>query len=172
MKTTLHDNPTQNVLDWADGIVNTAAPIGPTLHVYGPAYMAASDYKWGTMRQNIVPEVLHVPAVLEVRNGAGDVTAVGVAEVLHAPATVSPRPTCPKPPTPTAADNPAVRNFHSFMCPLHVLEIECKADLIKILKASLGPERMLELKDAGFAELGIYLPSRDRQSNDTNPRRL
>jgi hypothetical protein len=155
IKTTLHDNLTQNILAWADEIVNTAALIGPTLHVCGSAYVVASDYKWGTMRQNIVPEVLHVPAVAEVRNRAGDVTTVGAAEVLHAPAAVAPRPTHPEPPRPAAADNPTVHNFHSFMCPLCVLETECKADLIKILKASLGPERTLELKDAGFAELDI-----------------
>jgi hypothetical protein len=41
------------------------------------------------------------------------------------------------------------------MHPLYVLETECKANLIKILKASLGPERVLELKDAGFVELDI-----------------
>ena len=50
MKTTLHDNPSQHMLEWADEIVNTAALIGPTLHVHGSAYMVASDYKWGTMR--------------------------------------------------------------------------------------------------------------------------
>jgi hypothetical protein len=40
--TPLHDNPTQNTLDWADEIANAAALIGP-LHVYGSAYMVASD---------------------------------------------------------------------------------------------------------------------------------
>jgi hypothetical protein len=144
MKITLHDNPSQHVLDWHDEIVNAAALIGPTLHTYGSAYMVASDYKWGTMRRNIVPEVLHVPEVVEVRNGAGAVTTAAVAEVVHVPASIAPRPTHAEPPTPTGADNPAVRNFHAFMYPLYVLETECKANLITIMKASLGPERMLD----------------------------
>jgi hypothetical protein len=160
MKITLHDNPSQHTLDWHDEIANAAAPIGPTLHAYGSAYVVASDYKWGTMKQNIVPEVRHVPAVTEIRNSDDDITTAGRAEVLYVPATVKPRPTHPEPPTPTGADNPSARNFHAFTCPLHVLETECKADLIKIMKASLGPERVLELKDSGFAEL------------DTSPREI
>jgi hypothetical protein len=117
--------------------------------------MVASDYKWGTMRRNIVPEVLHVPEVVEVRNSAGAVTTAAAAEAVHGPASIAPRPTHAELPTPTGAYNPAARNFHAFMHPLYVLETECKANLITIMKASLGPERVLELKDAGFAELDI-----------------
>ena len=80
MKNTPHDNPTGNVLEWHDEAVNMSALIDPLLDKHGCcAYMVACDYTWGMMKSNIIPEIPHAPAILEVLDASGNVTTVGVA---------------------------------------------------------------------------------------------
>jgi hypothetical protein len=61
-----------------------------------------------------------------------------------------------RPPEPTAdRDVQAERGFHAFRHPKHRPAIGHKADLVKILMASLNDERKSELPSAGLSELDI-----------------
>jgi hypothetical protein len=131
------------------------ALIGPLLDKYGCAYMVAHDYTWGQMKSNIIPEIPPSPAILEVLDGSGDVTTVGVAEILHRPSSIRPRPTHLEPPEPASTDTDAVRAVHKFKYPKYLLSIECQADLTKTLLASLNEERLSELRSHGHTAIDV-----------------
>jgi hypothetical protein len=143
------------VLEWHEEAVNVAALIGPLLDKHGCACMVAHDHTWGQIKSNITPEIPHSPAVTEVRDGNGDVTTVGRAEILHRPSSIRPRPAHLEPPELAANDDDAIRAVHKFKCPKCLLSIECEADLTKILMASLNEERASELRSHGHAALGV-----------------
>jgi hypothetical protein len=117
--------------------------------------MAAHDHTWGMMKSNIIPEIPHAPAIIEVRDGSGAVTTVGVAEILHRPSSIRPRPSHLEPPEPASSDDDAIRAAHEFKHPKHLLSIECQAGLAKTLLASPNEERASELRSHGHTATGV-----------------